>query len=63
MLQEYIIAPSKLNSVLEVPAKPSTVSPAAPRDPPPRVPTHAADVAVVQLDVAQSWSASTAVSV
>ena len=41
----------------------ATVSPLVPIKPAPRVPTHATDVAVVQLDVAQSASATTAVTV
>ena len=55
--------PSKLNTVDDVPGMPATASPDLPVDPSPRMPMHATDVAVVQLLVEQSASASTAVTV
>ena len=47
----------------DVPRMPAAVSPPVPTRPRPRMPMHAADVAVVQLLVAQSASAKTAVNV
>ena len=55
--------PSKLNTVLDVPTTVATLTPTVPTSPAPGMPTHATDVAVVQLDVAQSASATTAVTV
>ena len=55
--------PSKLNTALDVPTTPDDVRPAVPLRSCPRVPMHATDVAVVQLEVLQSASASTAVTV
>ena len=46
-------APSKLNTSDEVPAWLAAVSPRVPEIPAPRMPMHAADVAVVQLLVTQ----------
>ena len=54
--------PSKLNTPLDVPTTLAAVSPTVPTMPLPRVPMHAADVAVVQLVVLQSASARTAVT-
>ena len=47
----------------DVPTTSATVRPAVPTSPSPRMPMHAADVAVVQLVVAQLASANTAVNV
>ena len=47
----------------DVPTTPAAVIPAVPTSPSPRMPMHAADVAVVQLLVAQLASANTAVNV
>ena len=55
--------PSKLNTVLDVPTTAATLTPTVPTSPAPGMPMHATDVAVVQLDVAQSASATTAVTV
>ena len=46
-----------------MPTTPATVIPEVPVKPAPRVPMHATDVAVVQLLVEQSATASTAVTV
>ena len=56
-------APSKLNTADDVPTTSAAVSPAVPTRPSPRMPMHAAEVAVVQLVVAQMACANTAVSV
>ena len=61
MTKEQI--PSKLNTAVDVPVMPAIASPEVPVVPAPRVPIHATDVAVVQLLVAQSAIASTAVTV
>lgn len=53
---------SKLNTPLDVPTTLAAVRPAVPTMPLPRVPMHAADVAVVQLVVLQSASPRTAVT-
>ena len=47
----------------DVPTTPAAVIPAVPTSPCPRMPMHDADVAVVQLLVAQLACASTAVNV
>ena len=56
-------APSKLNTMDDVPIMLAEVSPAVPSRQKPRVPMQATDVAVVQLVMTQLASASTAVKV
>ena len=47
-------SPSNVNTELDEPTTPATVSPMVPIKPAPRVPMHATDVVVVQLVVEQS---------
>ena len=54
------IKPSKLNTADDDPTIPAAVIPVVPTRPSPRMPMHAADVAVVQLLVAQLACANTA---
>ena len=56
-------APSKLNTALDVPTTSLTMTPAVPDTSEPRVPMHTTDVVAIQLDVAQSASASRPVAV